>query len=370
MIFVGDPRPRAARRLADLERCFQQFLLDGQYVLGSGVTGFEEAFSGYTRIPHCIGVANGTDALELALRSLGVGPGDGVATVANAGGYSSCAIHAIGATPVFMDVDAQSFCVTLATLQAVLSSQLKAVIVTHLYGRIVPEIAAIVAFCREHKILLIEDCAQSHGARWQGQHAGSFADASCFSFYPTKNLGALGDGGAVCTANLETAERCRQLRQYGWARKYHCQLAGGRNSRLDELQARILLLFLQDLDAENCRRIHVAARYRQLVHHPKLILPPPPEDPSSHVYHLFVVQVVAGRDDLLRHLRSQGVMADVHYPVPDYEQPIFESTIPKAFCPVTDYLAAHSLSLPCYPDLEPQDQDQVTTAIMSWVPEG
>ena len=245
----------------------------------------------------------------------------------------------------------------------------KAVIITHLFGRLAPEIEAIAAFCQERQILLIEDCAQAHGARRQGRCAGSFGLASCFSFYPTKNLGALGDGGAICSGDAAVAERCRQLRQYGWERKYHSRLAGGRNSRLDELQARLLLIFLKDLDAENQQRVIVADRYHRQLQHPLLCLPPAPQDPEGHVHHLFVVQVAQGRDQLLKHLHSHGVMADVHYPVPDYAQPCFEASGPPPRCPETDMLAGRCLSLPCYPDLSPEEQDQVVGAVAAWQPE-
>lgn len=365
MIFVGDPRPRVLRRQTDLKRCFEQFLKDGRYVLGSGVSSFEQAFSNYTGIKHCIGVANGTDALEIALRSIGIDSGDLVVTAANAGGYSTTAISAVKAIPHYVDVDPVTSCVTLEAIVTALASQPKAVIVTHLYGRIAPDIAKIADLCRRQKVLLIEDCAQAHGARLSNRHAGSFGDASCFSFYPTKNLGGLGDGGAICTAMDDVAERCRKLRQYGWNSKYHINLSGGRNSRLDELQARFLELFLADLDQENELRVAIASRYSKRLHHHDLLISPPPKDPCSHVYHLFVVKVKQGRDQLRSYLQQSGIHADVHYPVPDHLQAVASSS--KAFnCPVTEELSNHLLTLPCYPYLTQAEQDFVIDTINQW----
>ena len=250
MVFIGDPRPRVLRRQAQLLECFQNFLSEGRYVLGPGVLSFEQAFSTYVGTDHCVGVANGTDALEIALKGVGIQSGDLVVTSANAGGYSTAAIFAIGAVPHYVDVDPETCCLTLSSIEQSLINKPKAVVVTHLYGRTVPDIEAIADLCRRRQVLLIEDCAQAHGSRISGRCAGSFGDASCFSFYTTKNLGGLGDGGAICTSNLDVAECCRKLRQYGWDTKYRISLHGGRNSRLDELQARFLELFLPDLDQQ------------------------------------------------------------------------------------------------------------------------
>jgi len=365
MIFVGDPRPRAARLRADLLQCFDQFLADGRFVLGPGVASFEQAFSDYTGIRNCIGVANGTDAIELALSALGIGAGDRVATAANAGGYASTSLTAVGAVPLYIDVDPDTCCLSIGAVEHCLASRPRALIVTHLYGRIAPEISAIAELCRRHNVFLIEDCAQAHGSRIAGHHAGSFGDASSFSFYPTKNLGGLGDGGAVCTNDDAIAERCRQLRQYGWLSKYEVQHLMGRNSRLDELQARFLELFLADLDEENQKRIVLALRYHERISHPGLVLPAAPSGSSSHVYHLFVVQVRHNREHLQQHLKNQGVLSDIHYPIPDHLQGVHWAT-EEVRLPVTEDLAASVLSLPCYPDLESADQDQVIEAVNSW----
>src|ERR1700752_3958771 len=244
----------------------------GWYVLGSECTEFEREFARYCGSADCIGVANGTDAIELALRAVGVAPGDRVATVANAGFYSSTAIHAIGAGPVYVDVE-ETHGMSLPSLREALAGQgVRAVIVTHLYGRLA-DVEAIVALCKPLGIPVLEDCAQSHGASRGGKIAGSFGTAGCFSFYPTKNLGALGDGGAVTTGDAAMAERLRGLRQYGWGSKYRVSRAGGRNSRLDELQAALLLAKLPHLDRWNERRRGIARRLSNEIRHPRIKCP-------------------------------------------------------------------------------------------------
>lgn len=203
----------------------QRVVDSGWVVLGPEVKRFETAFAEYLQAGHCVSVANGTDAIELALKALGVADGDQVATVANAGMYTTTSVLAIGATPLFMDVDLDTHVVTLASVKQAIEAGAKAVVVTHLYGLAVPDIKAIAAYCAAHKVALLEDCAQAHGAERDGQRVGTFGDASSFSFYPTKNLGALGDGGAVVTNSAAIAQRVAQLRQYGWSSKYCVELA-------------------------------------------------------------------------------------------------------------------------------------------------
>src|SRR3954454_7258896 len=237
----------------------------GWYVLGSEGADFGKAFAAYCGVPHAIGVANGTDAIELALRAVGVGEGDRVATVANAGFYASTAIHAIGARPLYVDLVAKTHSMNVDWLQRELAQNpVRAVIATHLYGRLA-DVEAIAAICKPLGIPVIEVCAHAHGAGRGGNAAGSFGDPGCFSFYPTKNLGALGDGGAVTTSDTALAERVRALRQYGWTQKYDCRAGHGRNSRLDEMQAAILSVKLPRLDDWNRRRRNINALYSELL---------------------------------------------------------------------------------------------------------
>lgn len=333
----------------------------GQCILGPGVEGFEAAFARWCGVAHAVGVGNGTDALEIALKAVGVGPGDRVAMAANAGMYAASAALACGATPVFVDVLANEATLDPALLEATLADgpPVRAVVATHLYGRLARN-DAIGDACRRHGAKLVEDCAQAHGARAaDGRCAGSFGDAAAFSFYPTKNLGALGDGGAVATSSDEVADRARALRQYGWQGKYNTVLRGGRNSRLDELQARILSLQLPRLDGWNARRRDIAARYADGIRNPAIQVPA--RGGSDDVVHLFVVHCER-RDALRAHLADAGIGSDVHYPVPDHRQPLLATDHATVSLPVTDMLAVTALSLPCFPELTDAEASAVVDA--------
>ncbi|WP_293187315.1 DegT/DnrJ/EryC1/StrS family aminotransferase [Ottowia sp.] len=351
--------PRGAAFGVDLGVCLQGVVDSGWYVLGPNVREFEQAFARYVGVGHAVGVANGTDALALALRALGIGPGQRVATVANAGCYASTAIAQVGAVPCFVDVDEGSLTLSPDRLRATLrDGPVGAVILTHLYGRM-GEASAIAALCRQAGVPLIEDCAQAHGAVRAGRQAGAWGAVACFSFYPTKNLGALGDGGAVLTDDTALAERLRALRQYGWARKYEVALAGGVNSRLDELQAAVLLAKLPRLDAANAERRAIATRYGAAFADLPLACPPLPGE--DDVAHLYVVRTPR-RAELQAHLAARGIASDVHYPVPDHRQPVRAGQAAPDL-PVTEAACAEVLSLPCYPGLTPAQAEQVVGAV-------
>jgi len=331
----------------------------GWVVLGPEVRRFEQAFAQFAGVPHCVGVASGTDALEIALRATGIGAGDRVASVANAGAYSALAAVAAGAEPFFVDVDARTSNTTLAEIERALAAGVKAVMLTHLYGRPVAQTPEIAQACARAGAVLIEDCAQAHGARVGGRPVGSFGAAACFSFYPTKNLGALGDGGAVTCADEVLAQRLRQLRQYGWTGKYQITMEGGRNSRLDEMQAAILCEFLPGLEAANARRRHIAERYAQAIKRDDVLLP---ELTDGHVMHLFVVRT-GSREILREHLKQAGIASEVHYPVPDHRQPVFAGRHRNMRLPETEQLAAQVLTLPCHPHLSDEDVTRVAQAV-------
>src|ERR1017187_5285117 len=274
---TNPPRPVALNDLlrqttalqSELEAGVNRVLASGWYILGRECTAFESEFAAYCGVAHCISVANGTDGLELSLRSLGIGPGDAVATVANAGGYSTTAIRALGAEPLYIDIDPSTMNMSAADLAARLTPAVRAVIATHLYGRMAL-LPALLAVTGRAAVPLVEDCAQAHGAALGGKKAGSWGALACFSFYPTKNLGALGDGGAITTNDGRLAQRVISLRQYGWSSKYRCS-EYGRNSRMDEMQAAILRAKLPHLDGWNARRREIAATYsehRYLLLHP------------------------------------------------------------------------------------------------------
>lgn len=348
-----------------LAEAINRVLSSGWLVLGPASRQFEREFAEYVGVDHCLGVANGTDAIELALKALGVTRSDRVATAANAGMYTATAIEIIGAEPFFLDVDTDSHGVTLQEVERAILAGVKAVVVTHLYGRAVPDIAAIAKLCADRGILLIEDCAQAHGARINRKCVGGFGDAATFSFYPTKNLGAIGDGGAVVTKHGETAERVARLRQYGWSSKYQVEVAGSRNSRLDELQAAVLSTFLPHLDAANARRREIAARYTARIAHEKVLTPQAAGE--AYVAHLYVVRS-AHRDSLRMHLRDLQIGSDVHYPIPDYRQPVFKERFANIRLANTERLAGEILTLPCYPEMTDAEVDSVISAVNGWRP--
>lgn len=296
----------------------------GWFIQGEEGRSFEVAFAAYCSVQHCVGVANGTDAIELALRAAGVKAGDTIATVANSGFYSSMAILAIGAVPLYIDVDPVTQLMDPSALRRGLEQEaVSAVVVTHLYGQLA-DMDTILPLCGAKKIAVIEDCAQAHGARRNGKMAGAFGTAGCFSFYPTKNLGALGDAGAVTTNDPAFAARLRSLRQYGWDQKYRVGLVGGRNSRLDELQAALLSVKLRHLDRWNEERREIARRYAEEISHPGIRRVQPPG--ADHVAHL-VVLCCADRDRFRRHLDANGIATDIHFPVPDHQQSTNEQSI-------------------------------------------
>ena len=342
-----------------LAAALTRVLESNHFVLGREVAQFEQEFAQYVGVAHCISVANGTDALELALRALGVGPGQTVACVANAGFYSATAIHLVGATPVYVEVDEATLTMAPEALDRVLRDRPAAVIVTHLYGQLAA-IEQLAAQCRAAGVPLVEDCAQSHGAARGGRQAGAFGDVACFSFYPTKNLGALGDGGAVLTPVPEIATALRSLRQYGWSTKYEVARLGARNSRLDEMQAAVLREKLKHLDRQNAQRRAIARRYNEAFSLLPLQLPSSLGD--DYVAHLYVVRT-AQREALRQHLLARGIATDVHYPIPDTRQPAWHGRFEGQSLAVTEAACATALSLPCFPGLAEADVGHVAQSV-------
>ena len=358
---LNDPSRRMKAMRERIAALAVEFVDGGHYVLGPGLEGFEQAFARWCGAEHAIGVGNGTDALEIALRAVGVGAGDRVALAANAAMYASSAVLACGAQPLFVDVLDPDATIDPAGLEAALvgGEPVRAVVATHLYGRLA-RIEAIADACKRHGAMLVEDCAQAHGARGgDGRRAGAFGDAAAFSFYPTKNLGALGDGGAVVTRDAGVAGRARSLRQYGWQGKYNNVLPGGRNSRLDEWQARVLMLQLPLLDDWNRRRRAIAASYAGGIRNAAILVPP--RGGEADVVHLFVVHCER-RDALRAHLEAAGIACDVHYPVPDHRQAVFAGAYDAVSLPVTEAQARTVLSLPCFPELDEAEVSAVIDA--------
>jgi dTDP-4-amino-4,6-dideoxygalactose transaminase len=278
--------------------------------------------------------------------------------------YATTAIRAAGAVPAYVEIDEGTLLMDPEALAAGLGTRTRAVILTHLYGRLA-DVATIVQMAGARGVAVIEDCAQAHGARTIGGMAGTHGSLGCFSFYPTKNLGALGDAGAVVTADRALAAKLRALRTYGWGAKYHCTMEGGMNSRMDELQAAVLRVKLPRLDGWNRRRRDIAARYGRAITHPGIVLAPP-ASAESDVAHLFVIRT-SQRASLRAHLAAAGVATDIHYPVPDHRQP-GAAAVPPAGLSRTERACAEVLSLPCYPELSDAEIDAVAAACNEWRP--
>lgn len=364
MIPCASPLAQYRAHQAAIQCAINRVLDSGTYILGAEVESFERAFADFCGSGDAVGVASGTDALILALKALGVGLGDEVITVSHTAVATVAAILACGATPVLIEVDENSMTLDPAAIDAAVTARSKAVIAVHLYGH-AADLDAVFACAQRHGLAIVEDCAQAAGGRYRGRRLGSIGDVGCFSFYPTKNLGAIGDGGMVVTFDGEIAARVRQLRQYGWdgARQTH---EAGLNSRLDPLQAAILHAKLPHLDADNARRATIARRYQcGLADLP--IATPKERAGAEHVYHLYVV-VCEQRDALMAYLSEHRIGCAVHYPVPVHRQRGYaESAIlPLGSLPVTDRLCRQILSLPLYPELSDADVDRVIAAVRAF----
>lgn len=344
---------------AELDAAVARVLDRGYFLMGPELKAFEEQFAAYHGPDlQAIGVSSGTDAIKIGLSALGIQPGDEVLIVANAGVPPVAALVATGARPIFCDVDPTTDALDLNEIDRKVTPRTRAVVVVHLYGHPGP-MEAIMARARAHGLKVLEDCAQAHGARSAGQVVGTFGDAAAFSFYPTKNLGALGDAGAVLTADPHVADQARLLRMYGWRQRYVSEVHST-VSRMDELQAALLAAKLPRLDAWNAARQRLAARYRsQLLNAVQL----PPED---GVFHLFVVRTPE-RNALKAYLADRGIGTDVHYPLPVHLQaPYAEFGDGPGSLPVTEQLASDILSLPIYPELSPDDVDYVCQTLRSY----
>lgn len=359
MIPIANPLAGYLASRAEIDEAVRRVLASGRYILGPEVEAFEAEFAAYIGVRFAVGVASGTDALVLALRAAGIGPGDEVVTVSHTAVATVAAIELAGATPVLVDIEPDHYTLDPARLEAAISPRTKAVIPVHLYGQ-PADLEPILEVSRRHGLRVIEDCAQAHGAAYRGRRVGAWGDLGCFSFYPTKNLGAFGDGGMVVTDDPELAGRLRLLREYGWSERYVSSLPG-LNSRLDELQAAVLRVKLRHLEKGNCRRREIAARYSEGLTG-TAVEPPRLRPNATHVFHLFVVRSKA-RDRLRQFLTRRGVGTAVHYPVPVHLQPAYRGRV-RVVGPLTETerAAREVVSLPIYPELT---DDQVQTVIDS-----
>jgi dTDP-4-amino-4,6-dideoxygalactose transaminase len=360
----SDPKAGYLARRGDIDAAVARVLAGGWYILGEDVAAFEREFAAYIGAAHGVGVASGTDALVLALRAIGVAGDDYVATVSHTAVATVAAIELAGAKPLLIDIDPATYTLDAAALARVLAAppgRVAAIIPVHLYGQ-PADLAALLDLARRHGARVIEDCAQSHGARFAGRRTGSFGDLAAFSFYPTKNLGAFGDGGMVVTSDDGLAERLKALREYGWRERYVSDLAG-MNSRLDELQAAILRVKLATLDADNARRAAIAAAYDKGLAGLPLTLPAR-RPGASHVFHQYVVRSAA-RDDLREALRRHGIGTNIHYPVPVHLQAAYRGRVacdPQGLGE-SERAARDVLSLPMFPQLEDEAVARVIAAL-------
>lgn len=357
-ILPANPGAEFAAHAIEIHAAMDRVLRSGHYILGPEVKAFEVEWSHWLGSGEVVAVANGTEAIELALRALGVEAGDTVLTVANTVSATVAAIQQIGAQIRFVEIDATTMTMAPEALAEVLSTSSprpKAVVPVHLYGRMA-DMARITELATMHGVKVVEDCAQAHGATLHQRKAGTWGDAAAFSFYPTKNLGALGDGGAVVARNPALADRVRRLRQYGWCTRYVSD-EPGRNSRLDEIQAAVLRAKLPRLAANNAQRARWAARYLALLQGQAVTLPPADADHAQSAWHQFTVRV-KGRDEVQAHLAMKGVHCGVLYPVPLHRQPAYALDVAL---PVTEAACAEVLCLPVHPLLSAGDIDRVAT---------
>ena len=366
MMFCSNPRAQFLSHKDEIDSAISSVLERGRYVLGEEVSRFERAFAGYIGVARGIGTGSGTEALHIALAACGIGPGDEVITVSHTAVATAAAIELSGGRPRFVDIEPRCYTMDPERVEAAITSKTKAILPVHIYGQ-PAAMEPILALARANDLWVIEDCAQAHGAWYSGKRVGSLGDVGCFSFYPTKNLGAMGDGGMVVTDNEELAERAAALREYGWAERYVSQVRGW-NSRLDEIQAAILHAKLKYLDEDNVRRRCLADRYDSELGETGLELPVAREG-TTPVYHLYVVRS-RRRDQLLDFLRRNRIMASIHYPVPIHLQPAYRDRKKPIALPETEKAASQILSLPIYPELELSDLKKITDLIKEFEGKG
>jgi dTDP-4-amino-4,6-dideoxygalactose transaminase len=371
---AADPRASFLAHRAEIEEAIVGVLNAGRYILGEEVGNFQREFARFLGAESAVGVASGTDALVLALRACGVGPGDAVLTVSHTAVATIAAIELAGAAPVLVDIDAATFTMDPNHLEEAArdlskngnraGANLKAIVPVHLYGH-PADLSAVAEVARRFGLRLIEDCAQAHGAMVGGRAVGTWGDAGVFSFYPTKNLGAIGDAGAVSTMNPDLARRVARLREYGWEES-RASLEPGFNSRLDEIQAAILRVKLHHLEAENLRRRHLASIYAERLQGSRVIAPIIREG-AQHVFHQFVVRC-HDRDRLREDLRDRGIGTLVHYPLPVHLQPAYRDRLRHGPGGLerTERACREIVSLPIHPQLSDDQVREVAVAISDW----
>ena len=350
MIYFANPQEQFKSFRNEIEASISKVLNSNSYILGEEVNLLEKEFASFNGSQFSIGVANGTDAIELSLRALDIGFGDEVITVSHTAVATVAGIEATGATPVLADIETDFYTIDTNSLKNLLSDRTKAVIVVHIYGQCA-NIPVIQDFCKENNISLIEDVSQAHGAYFKNSRLGSFGDISCFSCYPTKNLGAIGDAGLITTNKKDLSNKIKGLREYGWSEKRYISNYAGRNSRLDELQAAVLRVKLRSLDKLNKRRQEIAHQYTKFFKNIDLVKTPKIRAESSHVFYLYVIRLEE-RENLINFLKSKKIYPGIHYPVPIHLQPAYKNRVKiSSNMKNTELVSTEILSLPVYPEL-------------------
>lgn len=359
MILWSNPKTQYLSYKSEIDAAISRVLDSGWYILGNEVRSFEEEFASYIGVAHGIGVGSGTEAIHLALNACGITRGDEVITVSHTAVATVAAIGLAGATPVLVDIDSDLYTIDPVKIESAITSNTKAIIPVHIYGQ-AADMDPVMEIAKKYRLKVIEDCAQAHGAKYKGQCVGSIGDMGCFSFYPTKNLGAIGDGGMVVTNNSNLNKKAKLLREYGWKERY-VSSSKGWNSRLDEIQASILRVKLKHLDKSNQKRRKVAGQYRKDLKDLPLELPKERRN-CKHVYHLFVIKTNK-RDTLQDYLKENDISTSIHYPVPIHRQPYYKDSFKSSFLEVTEQIAGEILSLPIYPEISLNEIKMVINTI-------
>ena len=359
MIKLVDLKIEHSKIGREITQAIQRVIKKGRFILGEEMQAFEEEFSNYIGTKYAIGVNSGSDAIFLAIKSLGIGRGDEVITVSHTFISTIDAITRNGAKPIFVDISPDTYCIDVTKIEKKITKRTKAILPVHLYGNSC-DMKPIMGIAKRYGLHTIEDACQSHGAEYKGKKVGSIGDVGCFSFYPAKNLGAYGDGGMIVTNNKALAKKLKMMRNYGQSRKYYHDFVGV-NSRLDEIQAAILRVKLRHLDEWNNRRREIAEFYNELLKDSGVILPTEQPD-TKHIYHLYVIRHNK-RNKLQQHLLKNGIQTQIHYPIPVHKQKAYIDTGITAKLPVTEKICKEILSLPMYPYLKKEEIVRIAKVI-------
>lgn len=360
LLLCANPKAQYESHRDEIDAAIRRVLESGIFMSGGETAALEREFASYTGTSEAVAVSNGTDALELALAACSIGANDEVITVSHTAVATVAAVEHVGATAVLVDIDPDTYTIDPGVVAAAITPRTKAIVPVHLYGH-PADMDALVSLAREHELRIIEDCAQAHGATWRGRRVGSMGDAACFSFYPTKNLGALGNGGMVVTHDADLAGQVRRVREYGWNERRESEQPGW-NCRIDEIQAAILRTKLPHLDADNQKRSEIALTYDKTLAGTGLVLPRIREG-ATHVYHLYVVQA-SRRDELQAFLRQREIQTGIHYATPVHLHPAYRGRLAGGDnLPVTEHVASRVLSLPMYPELSSEQIIHVVDSI-------